>query len=148
MTHFRSISIPNNVVLQLRKPILDACEHDPLSLCQAKFSDSEYQLFEPPPPATAVVDTAIELFARLLPLQDLTSTVKVITQLVESVRSPKLEKNTGRKAAVFVNATVALVMALRTATTSHFRQARETFGSSQVTTLLSSFLMVRLPFLR
>ena len=115
-----------------------------MSLCQAKFSDSEYQLFEPPPPATAVVDTAIELFARLLPLQDLTSTVKVITQLVESVRSPKLEK----KVAVFVNATVALVMALRTATTSHFRQARDTFGSSQVTTLLSSFLMVRLPFLR
>ena len=117
-----------------------------MSLCQAKFSDSEYQLFEPPPPPTAVVDTAIELFARLLriPLQDLTSTVKVITQLVESVRSPKLEK----KVAVFVNATVALVMALRTATTSHFRQARDTFGSSQVTTLLSSFLMVRLPFLR
>ncbi|KAF8148271.1 clathrin-coated vesicle protein [Crassisporium funariophilum] len=124
-----------------RKPILGACEHDPLSLCQAKFSDTEYQLTEPPPPATSVVDTAIELFSRLLPLQDLPSTIKVINQLLESVRSPKLERNTGRKSAVFINATVALVLALRHATTSLYRQSRDTFGSSQITTLLSPFLM-------
>ena len=67
-----------------------------------------------------------------------------MTQLVESVRSPKLDKNAGRKAAVFINATIALVLALRNATVSHFRQARDTFGSTQVTSLLSPFLMVRL----
>ena len=121
---------------------MGACEHDPLSLCQAQFSDTEYQLNEPPPPATSVVDTAIELFARLLPLQDLTASIKIITQLVEFVRSPKLEKNVGRKAAVFINATIALVLALRNATVSHFRQARDTFGSTQITSLLSPFLMV------
>ncbi|KAG6906802.1 hypothetical protein DXG01_012050 [Tephrocybe rancida] len=124
----------------LRKPILGACEHDPLSLCQTRISDSEYQLLEPPPPATSVVDTAIELFAQLLPLQDLTSTTRIITQLLESVRSPKLERNSGRKAAVHINATVGLLLALRHATTSHFRQARETFGNSQITSLLSPFL--------
>ncbi|PPQ91330.1 hypothetical protein CVT25_003770 [Psilocybe cyanescens] len=124
-----------------RRPILGACEHDPLSLCQAKLSDTEYQLLEPPPPATSVVDTAIELFSRLLPLQDLPSTIKVVTQLLESVRSPKLEKNAGRKSAVLINATVALVLALRNATTSHFRQAKDTFGSSQITSLLSPFLL-------
>lgn len=81
-----------------------------------------------------------------MPLQGLTASIKIITQLVESVRSPKLEKNAGRKAAVFINATIALVLALRNATASHFRQAREIFGNTQVTSLLSPFLMVRLAF--
>ncbi|KXN85058.1 HEAT repeat-containing protein 5B [Leucoagaricus sp. SymC.cos] len=124
----------------LRKPILGASEHDPLSLCQAKLSLNEYHLIESPPPTTSVIDTAIELFARLLPLQDLSSTIKFIQQVLEFVKSPKLDKNMGRKSAVFVNATVALVLALRHATATQFRQAKETFGSSQVTALLSPFL--------
>jgi hypothetical protein len=33
-------------------------------------------------------------------------------------------------------------LALRNATVSHFRQARDTFGNAQVTSLLSPFLMV------
>lgn len=119
--------------------MLGACEHDPLSIFQAYISDA---LLEPPPPATSVVDTAIDLFARLLPLQDLTSTTRIISQLLDSVRSPKLEKNAGRRAAVSVNAAVALVLALRHATTAHFRQTRETLGSSQVTSVLSPFLKV------
>ncbi|KAF8206326.1 armadillo-type protein [Mycena galopus ATCC 62051] len=125
----------------LRKPVLGACEHDPLSLCQARLSNAEYHLEEPPPANTSVVDTAIELFAQLLPLQDLTSIVKILTLLLESARSPKLEKNTGRKAAIFINATVALVLALRQAMSStQSRRAKDTFGSTQVTTLLSPFL--------
>ncbi len=99
---------------------------------------------EPPPATTSVVDTAIELFAQLLPLQDLTSTIKILTLLVESVRSPKLEKNAGRKAAVFINAAVAVVLALRQAMSStQSRRAKDTFGSTQVTALLSPFLKVR-----
>jgi hypothetical protein len=91
------------------------------SLCQTELSDTEYQLHESPPPANSVVDTAIELFARHLPLQGLTATIKIITQLLESVRSPKLEKNAGRKSTVFINATIALVLALGNATVSYFR---------------------------
>ncbi|KAJ7168806.1 clathrin-coated vesicle protein [Mycena filopes] len=125
----------------LRRPVLGACEHDPLSLCQARLSNAEYHLDEPPPATTSVVDTAIELFAQLLPLQDLTSTVKIVTLLLESVRSPKLEKDTGRRAAVFINAAVAIVLALRQAMgSSQARKAKDTFGSNQVTTLLSPFL--------
>ncbi|KAJ6560948.1 clathrin-coated vesicle protein [Mycena sp. CBHHK59/15] len=125
----------------LRKPILGACEHDPLSLCQARISNAEYRLEEPPPPTTSVVDTAIELFAQLLPLQDVTSTIKIVTLLLESVRSPKLEKNAGRKAAVTINAAVALVLALRLALSpAHSRRTKNTLGSSQVTSLLSPFL--------
>lgn len=89
------------------------------------------------------MDSAIELFAQLLPLQDLSSCTKTITQLLGSVRSPKFEKNVGRRAAVNVNAAVAIVMALRVATTGqNFRHAKETLGSVQVTGLLSSFLKV------
>ncbi|KAF7337120.1 Clathrin-coated vesicle protein [Mycena venus] len=125
----------------LRKPVLGACEHDPLSLCQAQISNGEYHLEEGPPATTSVVDTAIELFAQLLPLQDLTSTIKILTLLVESVRSPKLEKNAGRKAAVFINAAVAVVLALRQAMAStQSRRAKDTLGSAQVTALLSPFL--------
>jgi hypothetical protein len=65
-----------------------------------------------------------------------------VTQLVDSVRSAKLEKNTGRKSAVSINAAVALAFALRQATTSHFRHARETLGNSQVTSTLAPFLKV------
>ncbi|KAK7064864.1 clathrin-coated vesicle protein [Favolaschia claudopus] len=126
----------------LRKPILGACEHDPLSLCQARVSsNAEYYVEEPPPATTSVVDTAIELFAQLLPLQDLTATVKILTSLLESLRSPKLEKNAGRKAAVSVNAAVAVVLALRQAMgNAQLRRAKDTFGSTQVTTLLAPFL--------
>jgi HEAT repeat-containing protein 5 len=129
--------------LQLRRPVLGASEHDPLSLCQIQEdSANEYHLIEHPAPGTAVVDSAIELFAQLLPLQDVASTLKIITQLLESVRSPKLERNVGRRAAVSVNAAVAMLLALRIATTQHFRQARDTLGNMQVTNLLSSFLKV------
>ncbi|KAG6853042.1 hypothetical protein C0991_007298 [Blastosporella zonata] len=138
--HLNRDTVEVSIDALLRKPILGACEHDPLSLCQAKISNSEYRLLEPPPAATSVVDTAIELFAQLLPLQDLASTTRIISQLLESVRSPKLDRNSGRKAAVHINATIGLLSALRHATTSHFRQARETFGNPQISSLLSPFL--------
>ncbi|KAF9269100.1 clathrin-coated vesicle protein [Marasmius fiardii PR-910] len=123
----------------LRRPVLGGCEHDPLSLCQIRDSSTECQLSEPPPPATAVVDAAIELFAQLLPLQDLTSNSRTLMHLVESVRSPKFDKNVGRKAAALINASTALVLTLRNACNAQ-PQVRETFGSSQVTSLLSPFL--------
>lgn len=131
-------SIEASIDSLLRKPIFGAREHDKLTLSRMRVEGEAEQ--EPPPPATAIVDAAIDLFARLLPLQDTTSTVRTITQLLEAVRSPRLEKNTGRKAAATINATIALALTLRNATTSHYRQARDTFGSSQVTTLLSPFL--------
>ncbi|KAF9444651.1 clathrin-coated vesicle protein [Macrolepiota fuliginosa MF-IS2] len=143
--HLNRDAVEVSIDALLRKPILSACEHDPLSLCQAKSSavNESNQLTESPPPATSVVDTAIELFARLLPLQDLSSTVKFIQQLLENVKSQKLEKNAGRKAAIFVNASVALVLALRCATSVgavQFRAVRDIFGSAQVTGLLAPFL--------
>ncbi|KAG7093998.1 hypothetical protein E1B28_007627 [Marasmius oreades] len=124
----------------LRRPVLGSCEHDPLSLCQVRDSSTGFQLVELPPPATAVVDASIELFAQLLPLQDLTSSSRALTQLLESVRSPKFDKNVGRKAAALVNASTALVLTLRHACNAQSREVREPFGTSQITSLLSPFL--------
>jgi hypothetical protein len=92
---------------------------------------------------TAVTNCAIELFAALVPLQDARASGKIIAQVVESVRSPKLEKNTGRKAAVFVNATIAFLLALRSAMAFNVRQAKESLGGSQVTSIMADFLKVR-----
>ena len=126
--------------LQTQKPILRSCSHDPLFLCQRITPDAANQWPEPPPPATAAVNAAVQLFAQLLPLQDLSVAVRSVTQLIESTGSPKLEKNSGRKAAVSVNATIALVLALRQVTTARGRQV---LGSGQVTSLLAPFLKVR-----
>lgn len=97
---------------------------------------------EPSPAATSVVDAAIELFSHLLLLQDPQSAAKTIGLLIESVRSPKLERNVGRKAAVFVNAVFSILMTLRLASGGNVRQAREVLGNPQVTGLLGDFLKV------
>lgn len=102
------------------------------------------RLIDSYPPTTSVVDTAIDLFAKLLPLQDLPSTQKILSSLLENVHSPKFEKNAGRRAAVWVNANVALVLSLRALTngSAGHKQAKETFGSPTVTGLISPFLTV------
>lgn len=135
------------LVTQLRSPILRGYENDPLCLCRATRSSNSGNrdilslATETPPPATAVVDTSIDLFARLLPLQDLYATIKIIQQLLEAVKSPKLEKNTGRKAVVGINTAIAIVLMLRNAMGKQSK-AKETLGSVQITGLLSPFLKV------
>ncbi|KAI0668842.1 ARM repeat-containing protein [Trametes maxima] len=120
-----------------QKPIITSLEHDPLYLCQTIVVDASCRAPEPPPAATAAVDASIQLFAQLLPLQDLTQTMRIITQLLNSVGSVKLEKNTGRKAAALVNTTFAIVFALRQGTSA---SARQVLGNSQVATPLATFL--------
>ncbi|KZT18252.1 clathrin-coated vesicle protein [Neolentinus lepideus HHB14362 ss-1] len=121
-----------------RKPVIGCCEYDPLLLCQ---TSSDIANVEPYGAATAVVDSAIELFAQLLPLQDLSSSVKVLNQCIEGVRSNKLERNAGRKAAVLINTVIAVTLTLRKVTgQSGQRQAREVWASAPVTGLLAPFL--------
>lgn len=130
-----------NAPFKIAQPIIGSCEHNPLLLCQT-YSVTDDEWPEPPPSATSVVDAAIEMFASLLPLQDSASCKRAITDIVESTRSSKLEKNFGRKAAVLVNSTIAVALALRAASTTHARHCRETIGSSQIASILSSFLKV------
>ncbi|KAI0258392.1 clathrin-coated vesicle protein [Gloeopeniophorella convolvens] len=124
----------------LRIPILQSAEHDPLAICQSRDLTTESFWPEFPPPLTQAVDTGLALFARLLPLQDAASAARLIVLMIDSVKSPKYDKNIGRKAAVQVNATVAIVLAMRQAMASPSRHVRDAFGSTNVTTALSSFL--------
>ena len=97
---------------------------------------------EPSPVATSVVDAAIELFSHLLLLQDPQSAAKTISLLIESVRALKLERNVGRKAAVFVNEVFSILVTLRLASGGSVRQAREMLGNPQVSGSLGDFLKV------
>jgi hypothetical protein len=87
------------------------------------------------------VDAALELFAQLLPIQDPSSAAKAVSQLVESTKAVKPDRNAGRRAAVIINANIALCLAMRHAA-SHSRHARESLGNSKVTSALSAFLKV------
>ena len=90
---------------------------------------------------TSVVDHAVQLFSLLLPIQDQESAARAVKELVDSTRSPRLDRNAGRRAAVLINANIALCLALRTAVIN-VRQGREALGSSKVTSTLSGFLKV------
>ncbi|TFK48336.1 clathrin-coated vesicle protein [Heliocybe sulcata] len=120
------------------KPLLGSYEYDPLMLCESPSDTTER---EPLAATTAVVDAAIELFAHLLPLQDLSSSIKVLNQCIENVKSNKLERNAGRRAAMLINVVIALTLALRRVTgQSGQRLAREVWANTQVSGLLSPFL--------
>ncbi|KAJ3503073.1 hypothetical protein NLJ89_g8598 [Agrocybe chaxingu] len=121
-----------------RKSILSAVEHDPLSLCQAKISEAEYELGEQPPLATAVVDTAIEPFSRILRLQDY-QTMHTSCRIRPFAEAGE---EYGARGSGFVNATVALVLTSRYGSARSFRQAKHAFGNGQSTSLLSPFLIV------
>ncbi|KAG1883078.1 hypothetical protein F4604DRAFT_1920974 [Suillus subluteus] len=138
--HSNSDSIEHSISALLRKPILGACEHDILSLSMISPSDEESRSFNAPPPVSSVCDAAIELFSQLLPAQDLSTTLRTINHLIESNRSPKLDKNAGRRAAVMFNSVVAIVRTLRVSMISHHRQSKDTLGHSQVTSALGAFL--------
>ncbi|KAG2133962.1 armadillo-type protein [Suillus cothurnatus] len=138
--HSNSDSIEHSISALLRKPILGAFEHDTLSLSMINPSEEESWSFNAPPPVSSVCDAAIELFSQLLPAQDLNTTLRTINHLIESNRSPKLDKNAGRRAAVMLNSVVAIVRTLRVSMISHHRQSKDTLGHSQVTSALGAFL--------
>lgn len=69
----------------------------------------------PDPPATQLVNSAIELFAAALPLQSPKVQEGVLEQLATFLSSKSLDRNPGRRAAVTANIAVALLGALKVA---------------------------------
>ncbi|KAG9047376.1 hypothetical protein FS837_002429 [Tulasnella sp. UAMH 9824] len=131
-------SVENAIDDPILAPIIGSCEHDTLALCRPQSVSEESAWPEPPPPMTGVVDAAIILFSMLLPAQDATSAARTINQIAQSIKSPKLERNLGRKAAIQINATSALLFTLRHAAQS--RQARDVLGGGQVAEALVGVL--------
>lgn len=96
-----------------RRPVLGATEHDPLVLF-GRGDDDTPPL--PPPPATAMVDAALELFASLVPYQSRDVQIAAFETMLVYSRSSKVDKNPGRRAAIQINCCVAALGALKTAT--------------------------------
>lgn len=70
------------------------------------------------PPATAVVNSAIDLFTVLLPMQQPKVQESILEQIATFLASNTLQRNPGRKAAMTVNIAVALFGALKNVTSS------------------------------
>ena len=97
------------------------------------------------PPTTAVVDSSIKLFAQLIPVQDGSSAFNTFNQLASEIKSPKFERNIGRKTAVHINAVTAIALALRAVMDNSQRGPRDTLGQPNITTAISNCLKVRPP---
>lgn len=94
----------------LASPISGAQEHDSVYLhTNQKGDDSNL----PDPPATEVINSAIALFATALPLQSPRVQEGVLEQLATFMASAANQREPGRRAAVMVNAAMALLGALK-----------------------------------
>ncbi|KAI5308417.1 hypothetical protein KEM55_005776, partial [Ascosphaera atra] len=87
-------------------------EHDPVQLYISK--DGEEGSI-PDPPATGVVNAAIQLFSVSLPLQPPKIQESIVEQIAALLSAHSLNRNLGRKAAMVVNTAVALLFSLRMA---------------------------------
>ena len=91
-------------------PICGAQEHDSICL----YTNPEEQTEDlPDPPATEVVNSAIVLFATAFPLQSSRVQEGVLAQLVTFLTSTSLQRDPGRRAAIAVNTSMALLGALK-----------------------------------
>lgn len=89
----------------LQSSILGAAEFDPLALTSGAYL--------PPPPAVALTDAAVELFATHFASQTGHNQTLLLQQLVANSRVARLERNPGRRMAIMANSTTAILMALR-----------------------------------
>lgn len=95
----------------LLSPVCGTLEHD-ASLLYISGSD-EPSKTQPDPPATEVVNMAIQLFAFVFPLTPPKVQESVLEQVTTFVSAGSLQRDAGRKAAINVNVATALLSTLR-----------------------------------
>lgn len=91
---------------------MGSLEHDSVSLY---IADNSLTVDDPlpAPPATAVVNAAIDLFTLLLPMQQPKVQESILEQLATFLASKSLDRDPGRKAAITINVAVGLLGALK-----------------------------------
>ncbi|KAJ5147876.1 hypothetical protein N7526_001228 [Penicillium atrosanguineum] len=92
-------------------PVCEASEHDAVLLYSLR---ADHHLAVDPP-NTGVVNSAIELFAVAIALHSSKIQESSVEQVASFLASPSLQRNPGRKAALAVNISVALLHALKVA---------------------------------
>ncbi|KAK8017172.1 hypothetical protein PG991_008248 [Apiospora marii] len=95
----------------LKSPICPSLEHDAAAL----YVGSSDQDSLPDPPATEVVNMAIQLFAFVFPLTPTKVQESILEQVVTFLSAGALQRDPGRKAAINVNVAAALLSTLRVA---------------------------------
>ncbi|KZT57919.1 hypothetical protein CALCODRAFT_495577 [Calocera cornea HHB12733] len=125
------------IICQLQQPILGSCEYEPLCLL-SNFSVEERCWPEPPPPATGLVNAAIDVFTTLLAYQPANVCDRIWNVLLSNLRSIRMERNPGRRAAVMINTVGTLLDVLRWAD----RASGDGFVSSALYPSLMDFLKV------
>lgn len=96
----------------LLSPICGAREHDSISL-YIRASDENHEL--PDPPATEVVNAALQLFAICLPLQTARIQESILEQMTSFLSAGSLQRDINRKTAMMVNIAYAVLSALKVA---------------------------------
>ncbi|KAK8108407.1 hypothetical protein PG984_014208 [Apiospora sp. TS-2023a] len=95
----------------LKSPICPSLEHDAAVL----YVGSSDQESLPDPPATEVVNMAIQLFAFVFPLTPTKVQESILEQVVTFLSAGALQRDPGRKAAINVNVAAAVLSTLRVA---------------------------------
>lgn len=95
----------------LKSPICPSLEHDAAALYVGAADDEGL----PDPPATEVVNMAIQLFAFVFPLTPTKVQESILEQLVSFLSAGSLQRDPGRKAAIDVNVATALLSTLKVA---------------------------------
>lgn len=102
----------DRVNMLLLSPVCGALEHDASMLY---MGDPEASGDHPDPPATEVVNMAIQLFAFVFPLTPSKVQESILEQVTTFVATGSLQRDPGRRAAINVNTAVALLSTLRVA---------------------------------
>ncbi|KAJ5674697.1 uncharacterized protein N7477_004631 [Penicillium maclennaniae] len=92
-------------------PVCEASEHDAVLLYSLRADHN----LAVDPPNTGVVNSAIDLFAVAIALHSSKIQESSVEQIASFLASPSLHRNPGRKAALVVNISVALLHALKVA---------------------------------
>lgn len=95
----------------LNFPVCQASEHDSVLLYSLRSGDA----LAVDPPTTGVVNAAIDLFSVAIALHSAKIQESSVEQIATFLTSPTLQRNPGRKAALTVNISVALLHALKVA---------------------------------
>jgi hypothetical protein len=132
----------------LLSPICGAREHDSISLYNNASHDSSEL---PDPPATEVVNSALQLFAICLPLQPPKVQESILEQMTSFLSANSLQRDVNRRTAMMVNIAYALLSALKVAV----KETRSASGSLKgmavervMQELLHVFIILPDPYVR
>lgn len=94
------------------------------------------------PPQSGVIDAALLLFQEIFAIQNVDTLMQATTLMTNHLRSPKIERNPGRKQAVLYNIVEALRCGLAHGEGLGARKSKDSVANSGVLANIRSLLQV------